>query len=188
LVPEGGFPVPEPVFEETAVPGEEFGGIAPEEGEMPMEEWPPAEESGELLPVPGEEAEFGPSAEEEWPPVEEGGEVLPAPGEEGEFGPSGGEELGEPTPAREEMPPVEEGETVTPTEEPTSEPTAGGEAETLPEPGAGGEEVLPEPGAGEESGYEAEAGGDIDFESVGTPEEYGGTGAEPEEEPLGEEF
>ncbi|UCH77536.1 MAG: tetratricopeptide repeat protein [Candidatus Coatesbacteria bacterium] len=164
LVPEGGFPVPEPAFEETAVPGEEFGGIAPEEGEMPMEEWPPpVEEGGELLPVPGEEAEFGPS--------------------EGE----GFEEFGEPTPLEEETPPMEEGETVTPTEEPTTEPAAGGEAETLPEPGAG-EETLPEPGAGEESGYEAEAGGDIDFESVGTPEEFGDTGAEPEEEPLGEEF
>ena len=150
LVPEGGFPSPEPAFEETGLPGEEFGGIQPEPGEMPAEEWPPSEE-GEALPVPGEEAEFGePTPIEEVPPSEEG-EPLPAPGEEAEFG--------EPTPL-EEVPPSEEEE-----------------GEALPVPG----------GEGAEGGYESEASGDIDFESLGTPEEFGGE-EEPEEEPLGEDF
>ncbi len=148
LVPEGGFPSPEPAFEETGLPGEEFGGIQPEPGEMPAEEWPPPGE-GEALPVPGEEAEYGePTPVEEVPPFEEG-EPSPAPTEEAEFG--------EPMPV-EEAPPS-------------------GEGEALPVPG----------GEGAEEGYESEASGEIDFESLGTPEEFGGE-AQPEEEPLLEDF
>ncbi|HUU57669.1 MAG TPA: tetratricopeptide repeat protein [bacterium] len=138
LVPEGGFPTPEPAFGETGVSGgEEFGGIQPEEGELPLEEWP--SEEGELPAVPGEEAEFG----------------------------GGGDEFGEPS---------------------GYEETPAGEGGTTPEV-APEEEPLPEPGAGEEAGesYGSEAGGDVDFETVGTPDEYGGTAA-PEDEPLGEDF
>jgi TolA-binding protein len=163
LVPEGGFPSPEPAFEETGLPGEEFAGIKPEEGEMPAEEWPPPGE-GEELPVPGEEGEFGePTPTEEAAPSEEG-EPLPAPGEEVEFG--------EPTPI-EEAPPYEEGE---------PSPAAGeegefGEAAPTEEAPPSGEdegEALPVPGGeGAEEGYESEASGEIDFESLGTPEEFG---------------
>ncbi len=162
LVPEGGFPSPEPTFEETGMPGEEFGGIQPEEGEMPAEEWPPPGE-GEELPVPGEEGEFGePTPIEEAPPYEEGEPSL-APGEEAEFG--------EPTPI-EEAPPSEEGEPL---------PAAGEEGEfgeaapTEEAPPSEEEEgeALPVPGGGEaEGGYESEASGEIDFESLGTPEEF----------------
>ncbi len=165
LVPEGGFPSPEPVFEETGMP-EEFGGVQPEEGEMPMEEWPPPEGEGELPVVPGEEAEFGETG--------------------GEFGAPTEEEFVEPTPAPvEETPSFEEAEAPAETE-----PAAEGEAgeETLPAPGEGEEEALPAPGEGEGEGYEVETSGEIDFEATGTPEEVGGTGASPEEEPLGEEF
>jgi tetratricopeptide (TPR) repeat protein len=137
LVPEGGFPVPEPAFGETGTPGEEFGGIQPEEGGMPSEEW-----SGE-----------------------EGERPEALPGEEEEFG-AGGEEFGGPSPVEE---------------------TPSGEGETAPE-AVPEEEPLPEPGAGEESETSGgEAGGAIDFEAVGTPEEFGGM-EEPEEEPMGEEF
>ncbi len=169
LVPEGGFPSPEPVFEETGMP-EEFGGIQPEEGEMPMEEWPPPEGEGEMLPAPGEDEEFGPPAEEsefgeptteeEAPATEEAG----APGEE--FGSSAeGAETGEPA--------VTE------------------EAPTAEEAGAPEEEALPAPGEGESAGYEVETGGEIDFEATGTPEEFSDemtTEPAEEEEPLGEEF
>ena len=156
-----------------------MGGSA-EEGEMPFEEWPP--EEGEMPVVPGEEDEFGAGADEF------GGE---------EFGePSGYEETpageGE-TPIGESETPAGEGEPSTYEETPTGEgepttyeetPTGEGETSTPPE-----EEALPEPGAGEESGesYSGEAGGDIDFEAVGTPDEYSDT-ASPEDEPLGEEF
>jgi TolA-binding protein len=160
LVPEGGFPTPEPAFGETGVPGEEFGGIQPEEGEMPFEEWS-GEEGGEIPVTPGEEEEFGAGGDEF------GGEEF------------GGEEYVEPSGYEET--PAGEGET------PTYEETPAGEGETTTTPE---EEALPEPGAGEESGesYGTEAGGAIDFEATGTPEdEFGGTAA-PEEEPLGEEF
>lgn len=148
LVPEGGFPSPEPAFEETGLPGEEFGGIQPEEGEMPAEEWPPPGE-GEALPVPGEEGEFGEPTPIEETPLYEEGEPGPAPGEEAGFGEAA----------------------------PTEEAPPTGEGEALPVPG----------GEGEEEGYESEASGDIDFESLGTPEELGRE-EEPEEEPLGEDF
>lgn len=158
LVPEGGFPSPEPVFEETGLP-EEFGGVQPEEGEMPMEEWPPPEGEGELPIVPGEEAEFG----------------APTPAEE----------FAEPTPMPvEETPTFEESE---PGPETTTEAEAEATPEAAPESEGEGE-ALPVPGEGEGAGYEVETGGEIDFEAVGTPEELGDTGAVPEEEPLGEEF
>lgn len=167
LVPEGGFPAPEPAFGEMGVP-EEFGGIQPEEGELPAGEWPPPEE-GELLPVPGEEAEFGAPAEEEY--------VEP-----------------EPTPA-EEAPSLEEAETAPGPSVEAEGPAEGGpEAEgeraeeALPAPGEGEEEALPVPGEGEGTGYESEVSGEIDFEAVGTPEEDFGAEAPVEEEPLGEEF
>lgn len=155
LVPEGGFPSPEPAVEETGVP-EEFGGVQPEEGELPTE-------GGEMLPAPGEgEApggEFGEAPTMEGAPPAEGGEsVAPVPAEE--------------------APPSEEAA--------PAPPPGGAESET----GTGtevGPETLPEPGAGEGTteGYEGEAGGEIDFGAVGTPEEPGGEAA-PEEEPLGE--
>jgi len=176
LVPEGGFPSPEPAFEETGLP-EEFGGAQPEEGEMPMEEWAAPEGEGELPVVPGEEAEFGETG--------------------GEFGaPTTEEEFGEPTPTPVEEAPSLEEAGPTP-EEPTPEagtPTEGeleapgeSEAETLPAPGEGEEEALPVPGEGEGAGYEVETSGEIDFEAVGTPEEFDAE-TEAEEEPLGEEF
>jgi hypothetical protein len=152
LVPEGGFPSPEPAFEETGLPGEEFGGIQPEAGEMPMEELPPPGE-GELPVVPGEEEEFGGAEAGEAPMTEEA-----VPYEGAEAAPETTTEVGAPA---------------------EGEPGAEGEGE---------EEALPAPGEGEGGGYEVEAGGDIDFEAVGTPEdEFGGTAA-PEEEPLDEEF
>ncbi|MEE8640246.1 MAG: hypothetical protein V3T41_07535, partial [bacterium] len=112
LVPEGGFPSPEPVFEETGLP-EEFGGVQPEEGEMPMEEWPPPEGEGELPIVPGEEAEFGAPT-----PAEEFAEPTPAPVEE--------------TPAFEESEPGPETTT-----EAEAAPESEGEEEALPVPGEG---------------------------------------------------
>jgi hypothetical protein len=173
LVPEGGFPTPEPIPGDTGVPGEEFGGVSPEEGGMPMEEWPPeGEEFGE--PVPGEEEEFGGSSGEYY------GESVP--GEEEEFGGSA-EEFGETTP-------VEETPSYGGEEEFGAETSGEMESESGVE-AAPESEALPEPGGDSGETYEAEAGGEIDFESVGTPEETGGfgdTGAEPEEEPLGEEF
>ncbi len=168
LVPEGGFPSPEPEFEETGLP-EEFGGVSPEEGELPMEEWPPPEGEGELPVVPGEDAEFGETGGEF-------GEPTPTPVEE--------------TPSFEEAGTPTEGEIEAPggAEEETLPAPGEGEAETLPAPGEGEEEALPAPGEGEGAGYEVETSGEIDFEAVGTPEETGDTGAAPEEEPLGEEF
>jgi hypothetical protein len=174
LEPEGGFPSPEPVFEETGTPGE-FGGVQPEEGEMPMEEFTPPEGGGEMLPAPGEEEEFG-------PPAGEGGSGEPATMEEtppAEGAEGSGEESGAPAEKS------GSGEPATIEEAPPAEGTG------APAESAGEEEVLPAPGEGESSGYEAEPGGDIDFEATGTPEEIGGettTGAEEEEEPLGEEF
>ncbi len=164
LEPEGGFPSPEPVFEGTGTP-EEFGGVQPEEGEMPMEEFTPPEGGGEMLPAPGEEEEFG-------APTEERGAGEPA--------------------TMEETPPAEgtggAGEELSAPAETSGSGEPGTTEEAAPAEGAGEEEALPAPGEGESAGYEAEPGGEIDFEATGTPGEFGGEGSagEEEETPGGE--
>jgi hypothetical protein len=177
LVPEGGFPTPEPAFGETGVPGEEFGGIKPEEGEMPMEEFTGGEEGGEMPVVPGEEEEFGAGGDEfggeEY--VEPGYEEAPSEVPTGEGEPSTYEE----TPS--EVPAGEGTSTESSVEEGAPTESGATEEEALPEPGAGGEST-------ESESYGTEAGGEIDFESTGTPEDEYGATTQPEEEPLGEEF
>ncbi len=202
LVPEGGFPSAAPAsFGETGVPGEEVGGVQPEAGTLPSEEWPPpAEGEGELSSVPGEEAEFGAAPEGVKPaPAEEtapapGEEVTPAPAEETTAAPGEGTA---PAPAEETAPAAEE-TTPAPSEEvtpaPTEETTPAPSEEVTPAPGeetappAEGE-ALPEPGAGTEGeSYDAGDTGAIDFEAVGTPEEVGGGGDVGTEAPVDEDF
>jgi TolA-binding protein len=191
LVPEGGFPVPEPEFGETGTPGE-FGGVSPEEGGMPMEEWPGEEgEFGDEFGTPPED-EFGGGGDEFGAPPEDefggGGDEFGAPPED-EFG-GGGDEFGAP-------PEDEFGGGGDEFGAPPEDESGGGGDEfgtssegELETPGGGDEEALPAPGGGEGTGYEAETSGEIDFEAVGTPEEFGSYGGEAgeEEEPLDDDF